>query len=51
MIYCDFFTSDNEHDIPWSTLDRINCIFNRSGEEDVLDNVFPMSQDEFKKNV
>ncbi|TOH98368.1 hypothetical protein, partial [Vibrio parahaemolyticus] len=27
----------------------INCIFNRSGEEDILDNVFPMSQDEFKK--
>ncbi|EGR2224139.1 ankyrin repeat domain-containing protein [Vibrio parahaemolyticus] len=43
------FTSDNEHDIPWSTLDRINCIFSRSGEEDILDNVFPTSQDEFKK--
>lgn len=43
------FTSDNEHDIPWSTLDRINCIFSRSGEEDILDDVFPTSQDNLQK--
>ncbi|WP_415721260.1 ankyrin repeat domain-containing protein [Photobacterium ganghwense] len=43
------FTSDNEHDIPWSTLDRINCIFSRSGEEDILDTIFPTSEYESKK--
>ncbi|ASI96603.1 ankyrin repeat domain-containing protein [Vibrio rotiferianus] len=42
------FTSHNEHDIPWSTLDRINCIFSRSGEEDILDNVFPTSENEYR---
>ncbi|HIF9328911.1 TPA: ankyrin repeat domain-containing protein [Photobacterium damselae] len=43
------FTSDNEHDIPWSTLDRINSIFSRFGEEDILDNIFPTSENESKK--
>ncbi|ODA26178.1 ankyrin repeat domain-containing protein [Photobacterium damselae] len=43
------FTSDNEHDIPWSTLDRINSIFSRSGEEDILDNIFPTTEHESEK--
>ncbi|OCH19800.1 ankyrin repeat domain-containing protein [Aliivibrio sp. 1S128] len=52
FLRCDLlrlFTSDNEHDIPWSTLDRINCIFSRFGEEDILDDVFPTSQDDLQK--
>ncbi|MDW1948703.1 hypothetical protein R7P34_16220 [Vibrio sp. 780] len=43
------FTSANNHSIPWSTTDRINDIFSRSGEEDILDNIFPTSEYEFKK--
>lgn len=45
------FTSANNHDIPWSTADRINSIFSRSGEEDVLDDIFPLSECEVEKYI